>query len=164
MRRWEPARRSDRCHSVSVADIKTRPTGQSVTEFLDSIADERRRAEGHELRSMFERVTGEPAVMWGPSMVGFGSRPYTNTGGTNDWFIVGFSPRKRALTIYGIHDGYASTADPLLDALGPATTGKACVYIKRLDRIDQSVLEQLVRNAWVSARDSPGSSETGASR
>jgi hypothetical protein len=136
-----------------VAKIKTQPTDTDVSEFLDSIPDQRRRAEGHELRSLFERVTGEPAVMWGPSMVGFGSRPYTNTSGTNDWFVVGFSPRKSALTVYGIFDGYASTPDPLIDALGSSTTGKSCVYIKRLDQVDRDVLEQLVRNAWSSAND-----------
>jgi Domain of unknown function (DU1801) len=136
-----------------MAAIKTRPTGDDVNAFLDSVPDQRRRAEGHALRSLFERVTGAPAVMWGPSMVGFGSRPYTNTTGTNDWFVVGFSPRKNALTIYGIHNGYASTPDPLLAELGPATTGKSCVYVKRLDQIDQRVLEQLLRNAWYSSSD-----------
>lgn len=142
---------ADWCHSVPVAKVATHPTDENVSKFLDSVPHERRRAEGHALRSLFERVTGEPAVMWGPSMVGFGSRPYTNTTGTNDWFIVGFSPRRNALTIYGIHDGYANTPDPLLEALGPSTTGKSCVYIKRLDRIDQRVLEQMVRNAWESS-------------
>jgi hypothetical protein len=130
-----------------MATIKTRPTGRDVNEFLDAVPDQRRRAEGHALRELFERVTGAEAAMWGPSMVGFGSRPYTNTMGTNDWFVVGFSPRKNALTIYGIHDGYAPTPDPLLAELGPSTTGKGCVYVKRLDQIDQGVLEQLVRNA-----------------
>ena len=71
--------------------------------------------------------------------------------GTNDWFVVGFSPRKAALTIYGIHDGDAATPDPLLAALGPSTTGRSCLYVKRLDRTDQDVLEQLVRMAWSSA-------------
>jgi len=136
---------------VTVAKIKTRPTGEDVDKFLDSVPDRRRRAEGHELRSLFEGVTGVRAVMWGPSMVGFGSRPYTNTLGTNDWFVVGFSPRKSALTIYGIFDGDAATIpDPLIKALGPSTTGKSCVYIKRLDQIARGVLEQLVRNAWSS--------------
>ncbi len=146
---------ANRCHIVRMAAIKTRPTGDDVNEFLESVPDQRRRAEGHVLRSLFERVTGAPAVMWGPTMVGFGSRPYTNTTGTNDWFVVGFSPRKSALTIYGIHDGYASVPDPLLAELGPATTGKGCVYVKRFDEIDQRVLEQLIRNAWSSPRDSP---------
>jgi hypothetical protein len=131
-----------------MATIKTRPTDEDVTEFLDSVPDERRRTEGHELRALFERITGEPAVMWGPSMIGFGSQPYTNTTGTNDWFVAGFSPRRAAMTIYGIHDGYATTPDPLLEELGPHTTGKGCLYVKRLDRIDRAVLERLIRNAW----------------
>lgn len=137
-----------------MAKIKTGPTGEDVGKFLDSVPDQRRRAEGHELRSLFERVTGEPAVMWGPSMVGFGSRPYTNSLGTNDWFVVGFSPRKSALTVYGIFDGYASTPDPLIEALGPSTTGKSCIYIKRLEQVDRGVLEQLVLNAWSPFSDS----------
>jgi hypothetical protein len=137
-----------------VAKIKTGPTGEDVGKFLDSVPDQRRRAECHELRSLFERVTGEPPVMWGPSMVGFGSRPYTNSMGTNDWFVVGFSPRRSALTIYGIFDGYASTPDPLIEALGPSTKGKSCVYIKRLEQVDRRVLEQLVLNAWSSFSDS----------
>ena len=135
-----------------MSKIKTRPTGEDVTAFLDSVADERRRAEGHAMRSLMERVTGEQATMWGPSMVGFGAQPYTNTIGTNDWFVVGFSPRKAAMTIYGIHDGYAAP-DPLLDALGPHTTGKSCVYVKRLDQVDKNVLEQLLRNAWRSSHE-----------
>lgn len=136
-----------------MARIKTRPTDDDVTTFLDSVPDERRRAEGHELRALFERATGERAVMWGSSMVGFGSRPYTNTAGTNDWFVVGFSPRKDALTIYGIFDGYSPTPDPLISELGASSTGKSCVYIKRLDQIDRTVLEQLIRNAWSPSHD-----------
>lgn len=130
-----------------MAEIKTRPTGADVTAFLDSIPDERRRAEGHAMRALLERVTGEPATMWGPSMVGFGSMPYTNTTGTNEWFVVGFSPRKAALTIYGVHDGYGPP-DPLLERLGPHTTGKGCLYVKHLDAIDIDVLELMARQAW----------------
>src|SRR3954469_14934270 len=100
-RRFPLLRRIIRCHSVMVATIKTQPTDEDVSTFLDAVPDQRRRAEGHELRSLFERLTGADAVMWGPSIVGFGSRPYTNPSGTNDWFVVGFSPRKQALTIYG---------------------------------------------------------------
>lgn len=130
-----------------MAEIKTRPTGADVTAFLDAVPAERRRAEGHAVRALMERVTGAPATMWGPSMVGFGAQPYTNTTGTNEWFVVGFSPRKAAMTIYGVHDGYADEPDPLLEALGPHTTGKGCLYVKRLDDVDEGVLEQLVRNA-----------------
>jgi hypothetical protein len=133
-----------------MAEIKTRPTGADVTAFLDAVPDERRRAEGHAIRALMERITGEPATMWGPSMVGFGSVPYTNTTGTNDWFIVGFSPRKAALTIYGVYDGYGAP-DSLFDSLGPHTTGKGCLYLKHLDDVDGTVLESLVRQAWARA-------------
>jgi hypothetical protein len=130
-----------------MSQIKTRATGEDVTHFLDSVPDERRRSDGHALRTLMQRVTGAPATMWGPSMVGFGSQPYTNTMGTNDWFVVGFSPRRQAMTLYGIHDGYGPP-DPLLAELGPHTTGKGCLYIKQLSQIDETVLEQIVRNAW----------------
>ena len=89
--------------------------------------------------------------MWGPSIVGFGEVGYTNSTGTNDWFVVGFSPRKSATTVYGIHDGYGPP-DPLLATLGPHSTGKSCVYLKHLDQVDLQVLEDLIRNAWRSAR------------
>jgi hypothetical protein len=127
--------------------IKTGPTDASVTEFLESVPGERRRAEGHELRAMFERITGEPAVMWGPSMVGFGSLAHTNTMGTNDWFVVGFSARKAALTIYGLVDG-DTTADPLFRELGPHTTGKGCLYITRLTDVDHDALGTLIATTW----------------
>ncbi len=130
-----------------MAAPKTRPTDQDVTAFLDSIESPRRREEGHLLRSLMERITGQPAVMWGPTMVGFGSSPYTNSTGTHEWFDVGFSPRKQALTIYGIHNGYEPER-PLLAELGPHTTGVSCVYVKRLDALDLTVLERLVDEAW----------------
>ena len=136
-------RRETRC----VPKIRTQATEQDVAAFLDAVPDGRRRADGHALRALMQRVTGAPPVMWGPSIVGFGTQPYTNTTGTNDWFVVGFSPRKHALTVYGVHDGYGPV-DPLLEALGPHTTGKGCLYIKRLSDIDEDVLEHLVRNAW----------------
>ena len=99
-----------------------------------------------------ERVTQQPAVMWGPTMVGFGSTPYTNTLGTNVWFDVGFSPRKPAMTIYGVHNGY-EPINPLHDKLGPHTVGKSCLYVKRLDDIDLDVLERLIRDAWTALHD-----------
>lgn len=127
--------------------VKTRPTDVDVSAFLDAVPDERRRAEGHAMRELLERVTGEKAVMWGPTMVGFGSMPYTNTTGTNDWFILGFSPRKAALTIYGVYDDYGPV-EPLFAVLGPHEVGKSCLYLKRLDAVDEGVLEQLARKAW----------------
>jgi len=128
-----------------MAEIKTTATGADVTAFLDAIESEQRRSEGHAVRELMERVTGAPATMWGSSIIGFGSRPYTNSSGTNDWFIVGFSPRKAQLTLYGL---YHDAPDPLLDELGPHTTGKGCLYLKHLDAADLGVLERLVRQAW----------------
>jgi hypothetical protein len=137
-----------------MAKIKTRATGEDVDAFLDSVPDERRRADALALRALMQRATGAPATMWGPSIVGFGTQAYTNTTGTNDWFVVGFSPRKSALTIYGVHDGYGP-AEPLLDDLGPHTTGRGCLYVKRLGEVDENVLERLVRKAWDRAQDGP---------
>ena len=127
--------------------IATKPTDADVTAFLDAVPDERRRAEGHAMRELMERVTGEKPVMWGPTMVGFGSMPYTNSSGTNDWFVLGFSPRKAALTLYGVYDGYGAE-EPLFAGLGPHETGKGCLYLKRLEAVDGGVLEQLVQKAW----------------
>lgn len=139
-----------------MAEIQTRRTGEDVTAFLDAVIDEQRRTEGHAMRLLLERVPGEPAAMWGPSIVGSGEMTYTNTTGTHEWFVVGFSPRKNALTLYGIHNGYAAP-DPLLEALGPHSTGKGCLYLERLDQVDQGGLEQLVATAWRRPRaDAPG--------
>ena len=130
-----------------MAAPKTRPTDQDVTAFLDAVESPRRRDEAHLLRALMERVTQQPAVIWGPTMVGFGSTPYTNTLGTYEWFDVGFSPRKAAMTIYGVHNAYEPD-NPLLAELGPHTTGKACLYVRRLDDIDLIVLERLIDDAW----------------
>jgi hypothetical protein len=130
-----------------MAEAKTKPTDADVTAFLDAVPSDGRRAEGHAIRALMERVTGEPAVMWGPTMVGFGSRHYQGKSTSGEWPPLAFSPRKAALTIYGVHDGYGPP-DPLLDSLGPHTTTKGCLYIKHLDAVDGAVLEQLVRQAW----------------
>lgn len=124
--------------------MTTAPTDADVTAFLDAVPDERRRAEGHAMRELMERVTGETPVMWGPTMVGFGSVRYENATTSGDMFAVGFSPRKGALTIYGVTDG----DDALLADLGPHTTGVSCLYLKKLDAIDPAVLEELVRRGW----------------
>lgn len=129
-----------------MAAIQTQPTDADVTDFLDAVPDERRRAEGHELRALLAELTGDPGRLWGPSIVGFGDTSYTNTTGTHPWFVVGFSPRKTALTLYGLSNDYADP-DPLLDRLGPHTTGKGCLYLKRLDAVDTTVLSDLVRQA-----------------
>lgn len=128
--------------------IATQPTDADVTAFLDAVPDERRRVDGHTMRALMERVTGEPAVMWGPAIVGFGSRPYSTKNETYDMLVLGFSPRKASLTLYGVFDETDGPTDPLFADLGPHETSQVCVYLKRLDAVDLGVLERLIRAAW----------------
>jgi hypothetical protein len=106
-----------------MAEIKTKATGGDVDAFLAAV-DEPRRTQAQAVRVHMERVTGEQAAMWGPAMIGFGATTYRNTSGEHDWFVVGLSPRKGALTIYGVYNDYGP-ADPLFDELGPHTTARA---------------------------------------
>jgi len=126
-----------------MAEAKTRPTGADVRAFLAAVEPERRRAQGLELLPFFERVTGYPARMWGPSMVGFGRYAYRYaTGHSGESLATGFSPRKAAVSIY-IMPGYQDYG-AILDRLGPHRLGKSCLYVTRLDAIDMGVLEELV--------------------
>lgn len=96
--------------------------------------------------AIMSEITGERAVMWGPSIVGFGDTEYTNTTGTNTWFKTGFSPRKASLTVY-IMEGFESHQD-LLAALGPHTHSASCLYIKDLRKVDEAVLRELITASW----------------
>jgi Domain of unknown function (DU1801) len=127
--------------------IQTQPTEADVTAFLDAVEDLKRRADGHRVRALMQRVTGVAPVMWGPAIVGFGSAHYEGRSSSGEWPIVAFSPRKAATTIYGVFSDY-EPLNPLLNNLGPHTTSKGCLYVKRFDDIDAAVLEQLVRQAW----------------
>ncbi|MBS2940298.1 DUF1801 domain-containing protein [Nocardioides sp. J2M5] len=118
----------------------------SVDDVLSATADERRREDARAAIELITRTTGAEARVWGPSIVGFGHAPYTTADAkVHDWFAVGLSPRKAALTFYGL---LQEGPDELLDRLGPHTTGKGCLYVKRLDAVDTSVLGELVARAW----------------
>ena len=122
---------------------KTKPTTADVKAFLDKAEPARRREDAYVVLEMMERVTGEKPVMWGPTMVGFGTYHYKYaTGREGDWLVTGFSPRKANLTIY-IMSGF-SKYDALMSKLGKYKTGKSCLYINKLDDIDRKVLEKLV--------------------
>lgn len=134
-----------------MAELKTRPTDVSVDAFLDGVAHPVRRADGQAVRAMMERVTGEPAVMWGPTIVGFGSYHYRYaTGHEGDACRVGFSPRAANLTLYV---GGFPEYDELLAPLGKHKRSKACLYINKLADIDQTVLEEIVRRSYVATGD-----------
>ncbi|WP_354641049.1 DUF1801 domain-containing protein [Kitasatospora camelliae] len=126
-----------------MAEPRTKPTGASVEEFLAAVADERRRRDAQAVCALMAEATGEPPVLWGDSIVGFGTYHYRYASGREgDWPPVGMSPRKQALTVY-LAEGFDRYAD-LLARLGPHTTGKGCLYLKRLDAVDLDALRALV--------------------
>ena len=126
-----------------MAELKTRPTKASVSDFINSIEDAQKRADARKVAAMMRAATGTRAKMWGTSIVGYGTYQYTNTVGKNfEWPITGFSPRKQALTIY-IMPGF-SHFDALMKKLGRYKTGKSCLYIKWLSDIDEKVLQKLI--------------------
>jgi hypothetical protein len=134
---------------------KTVPTGKSVREFLEGIEDEHKRRDSLELLGLMADVTGEDAVMWGDSIVGFGAYHYQyESGREGDMPLAGFSPRKQSLTLY-IMDGF-DEYDDLMKKLGKHNTGKSCLYVKRLEDVDQSVLRELVRRSVAHMRESHG--------
>ena len=130
-----------------MAELKTQRNDDSVDDFIAGIEDDRKREDSKALLGIMERVTGEEPHMWGPSIIGFGDQHYKyESGREGDWFKIGFSPRKQNLTLYVM--GYVPADDPLFDKLGNFTTGKACLYIKRLEDVDTGVLEKLVKRAY----------------
>lgn len=123
------------------------PTSADVDAFLKAVPTESRRADAHALLELMRSVTGEPPVMWGPSIVGFGSYHYRyESGRTGDAPLAGFSPRKANLVVYLV-GGFEDRYPKLLEQLGPHKTGKACLYLKRLGDVDLGVLRQLIERS-----------------
>jgi hypothetical protein len=134
-----------------MATNKTQPTELSVSAFIDSVADETRRADAKTLVRMMQKATGEKAKMWGPAIIGFGSHHYRyESGREGDTPLVGFSPRKSGLVLYRMF-GFAG-AEELLAKLGKHTTGKGCLYVKKLADVDQKVLETLLARSLQAAQ------------
>ena len=126
-----------------MADNKTRPTELGVAAYIDALTDETRRADARALVKLMQSATGEKPKMWGPSIVGFGSCHYTyQSGREGDMPLAGFSPRKAAIVLYGLRG--SGDAEAWLANLGKHTTGKGCLYIKKLADVDHKVLEALV--------------------
>jgi len=134
-----------------MADNKTKPTNSSVAAFIDAITDEGRRADAKALVKLMQKAAGEKPTMWGPSIIGFGSHHYVyDSGREGDMPLIAFSPRKAAAVLYGM-TGF-SGSETLMAKLGKHTTGKGCVYIKKLADVDQKVLETMAAKAVASAR------------
>jgi len=129
-----------------MAELKTKQTEASVTAFLNSVADEQKRKDSFEIVDMMRKATGLPPKLWGPSIIGFGSYHYQyESGHEGDMCIIGFAPRKQNIALYipgGIHK-----YDDLLEKLGKHKTGKGCLYINSLDKIDVDVLASIFKRS-----------------
>ncbi|MEQ8788848.1 MAG: DUF1801 domain-containing protein [Pirellulaceae bacterium] len=129
-----------------MAELKTKQNDASVAEFLAGVEEEQRRADCHAVLKIMQEATGEPAKMWGASIIGFGSYRYKYASGREgDWMLIGFSPRKRDLTLYIMagFDGYGE----LMAKLGKYKTGKSCLYIKKLEDIHLPTLKKLIKQS-----------------
>lgn len=126
-------------------ELKTKPTEVAVDAFLEAVPDPQRREDANAIRAMMERVTGKPARMWGPSIIGFGSYRYPCRKNWGTMCRLGFSPRKAELVLYVLTE--SERQDALLARLGKHKTGRSCLYIKRLSDVDQDVLEALTVHA-----------------
>jgi hypothetical protein len=134
-----------------MAELKTKKTAASVSSFLAGIADESRRKDCKAVARLMKDATGATPRMWGPSIVGFGAMRCRYASGREvDWFLAGFSPRKDSLTLYLMPNLDAHGG--LLKKLGKHTTGKSCLYIKRLEDVDHAVLKRLIADGVKAAR------------
>lgn len=134
-----------------MAETKTKPTPISARDYIAALPDDKKRADAEVLRALFERVTGEPATMWGPSMIGFGSYDYVyDSGHSGTAMRTGFAPRKANMVLYllGCDDGDNAPLSPLLAKLGKHKTGKSCLYVNKLADVDMDVVEALIRESW----------------
>lgn len=126
---------------------KTIPNSSSVQDFLNAVQDQQKREDCYVLMDLMKKITGKDPVMWGPSIVGFGSYHYKyDSGREGDMLLTGFSPRKRNLTIY-IMAGF-ERYDRLMDKLGKHSTGKSCLYVKKLEDVDMAVLTEIITASY----------------
>lgn len=127
-----------------MSELKTVVNDNQPYDFIMSVENQRRKEDALVLLTLFERVTGVKAKMWGTSIVGYGDYTYTLANGKTDKFMrSGFSPRKQNLTLY-VMAGFSERMD-LVDKLGKVKTSKACLYINKLADVDMQILEQLIR-------------------
>jgi len=129
-----------------MAELKTKLNDASIEDFLNKVEDEQKRKDSFEIIKMMQQATKEEPKMWGPAIIGFGSYHYKyESGREGDMPIIGFSPRKQNLTLYvGLGD---DSENPLLKKLGKHTTGKVCLYIKKLADVDRTVLQELINES-----------------
>jgi len=124
-------------------ELKTKLNDQPVEAFLNGVTDPQKKADSFAILDLMAEITGQPPRMWGDSLVGFGKYQYKYASGhQGEWFLTGFSPRKQNLTLY-IMSGF-DEYDGLMAKLGKYKTGKSCLYIKKLEDVNQGVLRELI--------------------
>ena len=129
-----------------MAEAKTKPTEKTVDSFIATVEDDKVRADCYTIINLMEKVTGEKPKMWGPAIVGFGKYTYKyESGRSGEICMTGFSPRKANITLY-VLAGFPGQAE-LLDKLGKHTSGKGCLYIKKLGDVNIDVLESLIKES-----------------
>ncbi len=129
-----------------MSEPKTRKTTTSFSAYLKTVKDPVQRADSRTIATMMQKATGKPPVLWGPAIVGFGELMITYASGKElDWPVTAFSPRKGSLTLY-IMNGFKKEA-ALRSRLGKHTTGKVCLYIKKLADVDLEVLEEMIEES-----------------
>ncbi|MFC2126382.1 DUF1801 domain-containing protein [Bacteroidota bacterium] len=129
-----------------MSDLKTKRNKGSVTTFLDSVKNKKRRDDSYVVLDIMKEITGSEPEMWGTSIIGFGTYHYKyKSGREGDWFLCGFSPRVQSLTLY-IMTGF-SKYEEILRQIGKYKTGKACFYINKIEDINLDVLKELIRES-----------------
>ena len=128
---------------MAKAELKTKKRKANAESFLKTIKDEQKQKDSFAILEMMRKASKSEGVMWGSSIIGFGNMQLKYESGRElDWFKMGFSPRKEALTLYGLLGG-----KEFLDKLGKHKTGKGCLYIKKLEDVDKKILEQMIEKA-----------------
>ena len=139
-----------------MAETTTQPTDASVSAFLAAVEPARRREDARRLAALMAEVTGETPVMWGAQIVGYGHTHYRYPSGREgDWMRVGFAPQKRHLSLY-LMGCELEERDALLARLGPHRAGVGCVYVTRLDAVDQEVLRALIAASYAGTAEPGG--------
>ncbi len=131
-----------------LAEIKTKPTTVSVTEFINAIPEEHKRQDAFALLDMMQKISDEAPILWGSAIIGFGNKRYKSptSGREVDWFLIGFAPRKANFSLYltTIISGH----DASLEKLGKYKTGGGCLYINKLADVSVEILEGLIEKAF----------------
>lgn len=126
-----------------MSENKTKPTDVDINEFLNKIENPAQTEDTLKIIKMMKEITGEEPKLWGDSIIGFGEYRYKYASGREgDWFLTGVSPRKNNTTLY-LSYGFENHSD-LMGELGKYKTGKACLYIKKLEDINEAALKKLI--------------------